>query len=271
MIPGTKRHFDPSQPELMDQAVLVGGKPTQELERDLANLRWLNRHFGAVSLVQFFLNRWFSNRDPEAPALRILDLATGEGDLPREIVVWCRARNISLQIDAVDLNEATLSVAKERSQDFPEIRFHQGDIRSWGDSSQNNPSRDLILCSLALHHFSQEDAVQVLRNAQLLASGNESARLLVADLERSIFGTVGIWLLTSFFLREPMTVHDARLSISRAFSFGELGDLAVEAGWTNFRQKSFPVTRQAIWIEPPTAEARERASSNGSTPEKGAK
>jgi len=235
-----KRAFDPSQPEMMDQAELIDGKPSAELERDLANLRWLNRYFGAISLLHHFLNRWFSNQEEYSSTLRVLDLATGEGDLPREIVLWCRKRRIPISVDAVDLNAATLTVARERSRDFPEIRFHQGDIRNWGEGSW-----DLVLCSLALHHFSTEDAVAVLRNAKRLTM----RYLLVADLKRSRLGALGIWLITALLLREPMTVHDARLSIRRAFSFEELGDLAKEAGWETFGQRSFPVTRQAIWRE----------------------
>lgn len=239
LSPLSKREFDPSTPELMDQATLHNGRPTKELERDLANLRWLNRHFGAVSLLRHFLHRWLSDRPACSPTLRILDLATGEGDLPREIVLWCRARQIAVAIDAVDLNPATLAVAKECSAGFPEIEFHLGDIRSWG-----NDHYEIVICSLALHHFSEEDAIHILCNARRLAS----AHLLMADLERSLLGAAGIWLLTALFLREPMTVHDARLSIRRAFSFREFGSLARAAGWTQFQQSRFPITRQALWM-----------------------
>ena len=239
-IPFSKRVFDPSVPELMDQAELLEGKPSPELERDLANLHWLNRHFGAISLLRYFLHRWFLFRPANAEPLRVLDLATGEGDLPREIVLWHRSRSVPVVIDAVDLNAATLAVAQERSRDFPEIQFHQGDIRDWG-----NGTYDLVLCSLALHHFDDADAVQVLRNARRLTTRH----LLVADLERSLPGALGIWLLTALLLREPMTVHDARLSIRRAFSFRELGELAQAAGWKKFGQARFPVTRQALWMD----------------------
>jgi len=235
-----KRHFDPLELELMDQAELLEGKPSAELERDLANLRWLNRRFGAISLLRHFLKRWLSKTPPGSVPFRILDLATGEGDLPREIVTWCRKRGIALEIDAVDFNPATLAVAVARSRDFPEIHFHQGDIRIWGSGTWN-----CVLCSLALHHFSTEDAATVLRNARRLSSRH----LLVADLERNIGGALGIWLLTAFLLREPMTVHDARLSIRRAFSFREFAHLANDAGWENFHHARFPITRQALWID----------------------
>ena len=240
MIPFLRREFDATRPELMDQAELHEGNPSRELERDLANLRWLNRRFGAISLLQHFLNRWLSNRNSASPPVRCLDLATGESDLPREIVLWCRTREIRIEIDAVDLNPATLSVAKNQSLEFPEIHFHQGDIRSWGSGSW-----DIVLCSLALHHFSTEDAVLVLRNARRLASQH----ILVADLERSLMGVAGIWLLTTCLLREPMTVHDARLSIRRAFSFHEFSLLARSAGWGSYQQARFPITRQALWID----------------------
>jgi 2-polyprenyl-3-methyl-5-hydroxy-6-metoxy-1,4-benzoquinol methylase len=235
-----KRLFDPAIPELMDEAVLHDGKPSAELERDLENLRWLNRKFGAVSLLLHFLNRWHAKNILHSGTLRVLDLATGEGDLPRELVTWCRSRSIPVSVDAVDSNEATLAVAKQRSLGFPEITFHRGDIRSWGTGSW-----DLVLCSLALHHFSEADAILILRHARSLAGRN----ILVADLERSRAGALGIWLLTAILLREPMTVHDARLSIRRAFSYREFNRLATDAGWKDFSQARFSVSRQALWIE----------------------
>lgn len=247
-LPFAEREFDPDKPELMDQAILQDGKPSPELERDLANLRWLNRHFGAIALLHHFLERWFSNYPADAAPLRVLDLATGEGDLPRALILWCRTRKISVTVDAVDLNIATLTVARQRSLDFPEIRFHQGDIRCWAggkNEAVESPTWPLVLCSLALHHFNEDDAVAVLRNAHRLTSHS----LLVADLERSLIGGAGIYLLTALLLREPMTLHDARLSIRRAFSFRELGLLAKKAGWRDQQQARFPITRQALWID----------------------
>jgi hypothetical protein len=46
-----------------------------------------------------------------------------------------------------------------------------------------------------------------------------------------------------------MTCFDARLSAQRAFSFSEMCDLAVRAGWENFRHERFRFARQAIWLE----------------------
>jgi len=81
-----KRQFDPALPELMDRPQPV----TPELERDLANLRSFNRWFGSHRLVRRFLQRWLR---PNGTA-RILDVATGSGDIPRLIVDHAR-RSIS--------------------------------------------------------------------------------------------------------------------------------------------------------------------------------
>src|SRR5438045_6283354 len=73
-----KRRFDPNEPELMDRPQPV----SVELESDLRNLRALNRYFGSYRLVRHFLRGWIRPND----RLRVLDLATGSGDVPRMIV-----------------------------------------------------------------------------------------------------------------------------------------------------------------------------------------
>jgi hypothetical protein len=78
----------------------------------------------------------------------------------------------------------------------------------------------------------------------------------VSDLERSIFTTVGVWLLTALIYRDAMTRHDGRLSATRAFSFDEMGAMAADAGWPAYRHARFLFARQALWIED-TAETEE--------------
>ncbi|MEY2549056.1 MAG: hypothetical protein QOD64_1638, partial [Verrucomicrobiota bacterium] len=53
-----------------------------ELEADLRNLRQLNRYFGSYRLIEHFLRRWVR----PASRVRVLDLATGSGDIPRLVV-----------------------------------------------------------------------------------------------------------------------------------------------------------------------------------------
>jgi len=146
-----------------------------------------------------------------------------------------------LRVDAVDANEATLEIARRESKAYPEIQFVRGDVLTF----ETRETYDLVTCSLALHHFSEKDAIALLRNCR-----DRSHRfVLVADLERGWSALLGVQLLTTFFYREPMTRADAVTSVHRAFSFGELRRLAEAAGWENFGHTRFRFCRQAIWLD----------------------
>ena len=228
-----KRSFDPAELELMDRPQPVSA----ELERDLENIRELNRWFGSYALISMFLSRWIK---PGA-RLRIVDLATGSADIPRLVAECGRKISAQLRIDAVDRQSATLEIAKKLSVQYSEINFFEGNILEW----EAHEPYDLVLCTLALHHFSDEDAVRVLERCRKLSR----KFVLVSDLRRGSLARLGVHLLTATMFREPMTKYDARLSAARAFSFSEMNQLARRAGWTNFGHKTFPFARQAIWLE----------------------
>jgi 2-polyprenyl-3-methyl-5-hydroxy-6-metoxy-1,4-benzoquinol methylase len=227
-----KRQFNPAEPELMDRPQPV----SEELKRDLHNLRQLNRFFGSYRLISGFLRRWIK----PGSHTRMVDLATGSGDIPRLAMDYARRAKADLRVDAVDQQSATLEIAKGLSADYPEIIFCQGNILEW-----QSERYDVVLCSLALHHFSEDDAVRLLQRCRELSRGF----VLVSDLRRGLLASIGVYLLTAFIFREPMTRSDARASAARAFSLRELRALAERAGWKNFGQARFKFARQAIWLE----------------------
>jgi SAM-dependent methyltransferase len=228
-----KRVFDPQDPELMDRPQPV----SPALEADLRNLASLNRWFGSHRVTRKFLSQWLA---PDG-CYRVLDLCTGAGDIPRIMVDWARASGISLRIDAVDANVSTLELARRASEGYPEIQFIRGDALRF----ETKETYDLVTCSLSLHHFSETDAVALLRRCRDLSH----RFVLVGDLERSLSAMVGVRLLTTFVYRAPMTRTDAIMSVQRAFSFGELRALAEAAGWENFGHMRFLFCRQAIWLD----------------------
>jgi ubiquinone/menaquinone biosynthesis C-methylase UbiE len=228
------RRFDPAEPELMDRPQPV----TAELESDLRNLRQLNRYFGSYRLIEHFLRRWLRPRTK----MRIVDFATGSGDIPRLIVDHARKIGAEVTVDAVDQQASTIEIARGLSRDYPEIQFIAGDVLTF-----SREPYDMILCSLALHHFAENDAVALLKRCRELSK----RYVLVADLRRGWLATAGVRLLTSLFFRQEMTQVDARLSAARAFSFAEMRSLAERAGWKNFGQARFAFARQAMWLEQP--------------------
>ena len=118
-----QRRFDPGEPELMDRPQPV----TAELVSDLRNLCQFNRYFGSYALITRFLRRWIK---PEAH-LRMLDLATGSGDIPRLVVNHARKVGARMSVLAIDQQSSTLEIARSLSVDFPEIEFRQGDVVSF--------------------------------------------------------------------------------------------------------------------------------------------
>ncbi|PYK40243.1 MAG: hypothetical protein DME60_08495 [Verrucomicrobia bacterium] len=228
-----KRLFDPAVLEMMDRPQ----PDSAELEPDLKRIRQLNRWFGSYRLIRHFVRRWIKPGDN----MRIVDLATGSGDIPRLVVDYARKIGAKVEIDALDRQSATLEIARKLSAAYPEISYRGTNILDWSPAE----AYDIALCTLVLHHFSDEDAVRVLWRCR------ESSRdfVLVSDLRRGFLATAGVYLLTALIFREPMTCYDARLSAERAFSFSEMRKLAVRAGWQNFGHRRFRVARQAIWLE----------------------
>ncbi|MEY2504077.1 MAG: hypothetical protein QOG27_357 [Verrucomicrobiota bacterium] len=209
---------------------------TPELASDLRNLRQLNRYFGSHRLIEHFLRRWIL---PQTQ-MRVLDLATGSGDIPRLVVDHARKVGAKVTVEAVDQQASTLEIARGLSASYPEIAFLEGDVLSFGDGGY-----DLVLCSLALHHFGEADAVRLLARCRELSS----RYVLVSDLRRGLLATIGVYLLTALIFRDPMTRADGRTSAARAFSFRELRALAERAGWKDFGHAKFAFARQAIWLE----------------------
>jgi 2-polyprenyl-3-methyl-5-hydroxy-6-metoxy-1,4-benzoquinol methylase len=226
-----ERRFDPAEPELMDRPQPVSA----ELERDLENLRQLNRYFGSYAVIRRFIHKWIRAGDQ----LRVVDLATGSGDIPRLIVDHARKVGAKVQIDALDQQGSTLEIARKLSAGYPEISFVQANILEW------NPAEpyDIVFNSLALHHFAEEDAVRLLRHCRELSR----RFVLVSDLRRGLLASVGVYLLTALIFRERMTREDGRASAARAFSFAEMHELARRADWENFGHRKFRFARQAIW------------------------
>ena len=232
------RQFEAGEPELMDRP----DADNRELAAALRSLRGLNRYFGSHRLIMKFLRRWIKPGD----RLRVVDFATGSADIPRLLADHARRVGAEVQIEAIDYQPATVEIARELSGRYPEIACTQADVLNFGATRDY----DLVICSLALHHFSNEDAVRLLRRCREISR----RFVLVSDLRRGGLATLGVYLLTSLIYRDRMTREDARVSARRAFSFREFRELARQAGWEEFGAATFRFARQAVWIEPGKAE-----------------
>lgn len=196
------------------------GIALEELSDNLRELERVNRLFGGTRVILHHLGRMF--RRVRAGEIEILDVATGGADIPAAIVRWARRRGLRVRIVGIDQNPQALRVAKNRVRDYPEISLEQADAL---DLHYPAGSFDVVLCSLALHHFSYGDGVG------LLASLDRIGRrgFIVNDLLRSWHAYVLTWLAMRVFCRGRLVRHDGPLSIRRAYTRPELLKMAHEA------------------------------------------
>jgi len=224
--------------ELMDEPAQDRG----ELARSLADLRGVNRWLGGTRVVLHHLEELFE-RHPQ-PSYRIVDLATGSGDIPLQVARWARERDVQVEIVATDNHATTLELARQHTLDEPAVRVAEADALAlpWPDDSF-----DVALLSTALHHFDDErDCLRVLREMHRVAR----IGLIVNDLARSRAALLGARLLAATVWRtHPVTRHDGPLSIRRAFTPSELRALAARAGFRNAVVRAHVPFRVALVVE----------------------
>jgi len=226
-----QREYSEAEPELMDLPNL----DENALRSDLQHLARLNRTFGGRKAVETV----FHALAEKGRKLLLLDLASGYGDHGRNLLQHAKASQTDVTIVAVDRQFQTLRIARAATPPGQKMFFIQADARQL---PFRNRGADLVLCSLALHHFAETDALTVLR--EMARVGRRGTA--VVDLVRSRLAAFCIWFLTTFLVRDPMVRHDARLSIRRAFTPSEMKALANRAGWPNLRQLKFFWFQQAV-------------------------
>jgi ubiquinone/menaquinone biosynthesis C-methylase UbiE len=216
---------------------------TEALRQDLIHLAGLNRTFGARRAVAAL----FHQLAAKMRRVVLIDLASGYGDHSRNLIARARARRQEVSVIAMDCQLKTLQIARRATPSDHKMLFVQADARQLPLRTRE---ADVVFCSLALHHFSDTDALTVLREMGRVGRIGSAC----VDLVRSRIASLGIWLLTTFIVRDPMVRHDARVSIRRAFTTEEMKDLTARAGWPSAEQIKFLWFQQAVLARVPATD-----------------
>jgi 2-polyprenyl-3-methyl-5-hydroxy-6-metoxy-1,4-benzoquinol methylase len=175
--------------------------------------------------------------------LRVLDLATGGGDVP--IRLWQRARRAGLNLDLAgcDLSPVALEHARQaaaRAGAAVSFFVH--------DTLAGPPPRayDAVLCSLFLHHLDEDQAVLLLRHMACTAP-----LVLVNDLVRGWLGMT-LAYLGPHLLSTSWVVHtDGPRSVAAAFTVPEARALAERAGLHGaVFTRHWPCRFRLLWSRP---------------------
>lgn len=217
-------------PERMDDP----GIDPAEHRRALAGLARLNRVSGSVRLL------WPAIRDLARQlgrTVRVLDVATGSGDVPAGLLATARQAGLPLEIAACDLSPTCIHEATRTNGD---IHFFVHDV-----IRQPLPGGfDAVTCSLFLHHLSSDDAATLLTRMR-----DATTRLvLVSDLARSRLSFLTVWAACHLLTRSPVVRFDGPASVRSAFTPAEAVALAEQAGLNGAVARSnFPCRYLLSW------------------------
>ena len=206
------------EPELMDQPGLCD----QEHGNALAGLGRVNWWSRSSSI--FWKPLLQLAQSAGAEPLKILDIASGGGDVSVDLAIRGRRAGLNVEIAGCDISEYAVRYATEqaRRRQLENVHFFQSDI------FQEPAERkyDLVMCSLFLHHLDEPQAVQ------LMQWMSESTRhlMLINDLRRTRLGYCLAWAGCRLLTRSPIVHTDGPISVAGAFSIEEAEQLARQAG-----------------------------------------
>jgi SAM-dependent methyltransferase len=207
------------EPEAMDDPRIDPGVHRAALEK----LAQFNYIAGCAGTIAREIERLGGAR--ERP-LRVLDLATGGGDLPRRLMQRSQRDSRRWAVDGADISRTAVEHAREIAAGSPRaLRPEYFVLDVLRDPLPDG--YDVLTCSLFLHHLSVEDAVALLRKMKRAAK----RAVIVQDMVRSHAGMRIAWLTTRLCSRNPVILGDATASVAAAFTLEEARDLARRAGF----------------------------------------
>jgi SAM-dependent methyltransferase len=198
--------------ELMDDPAL----DPAEHRRALAGLARLNRFSNSAGVLWPALAKLA--RELGRP-VRVLDVATGSGDVPRALQTRAQRAGLALELTGCDLSPIAIA---EAARAGGAVRFFTHDVLH----SPLPAGFDVVSCSLFLHHLGEEDAVILLERLQSAAEH----LVLVNDLARSRFNFCAVWLASHLLTRSRVVRFDGPASVRSAFTPAEALALAERAG-----------------------------------------
>lgn len=207
------------QPELMDQP----GLDRETHRRALDGLRAANAISRTSQVIWRGIRESGIVPDNGRP-LRMLDIATGGGDVVMGIARLAARHGVAMEAHGCDINATAVEYAQSVANQarLSGTKFFQ--LNALVDLLPDE--YDVFMSTLFFHHLGNEDA------KQLLGRMAKSARrcILVDDLCRSPLGYFYAWAGGRLLTRSHIVHADGPLSVSAAFTIPEFRRLAQDSG-----------------------------------------
>ena len=197
--------FRSDAPEIMDDFAMEG-----EILRDaLDKIASINKLLGGNKVTLDGVKKLLRGVDRKLN-ISILDVGCGNGDMLRMLADFAKIRGYNFTLYGIDANAFTVKHAASLSTGYTNISYHCEDI-----FLENLPEPDfhIILCTLTLHHFKDDEIINLLR----FLSANAKLGMVVNDLHRSKLAYYLFTALCYAFGLNNMSREDGLVSILRGF------------------------------------------------------
>ncbi|KRD61016.1 methyltransferase [Flavobacterium sp. Root935] len=208
--------------EIMDDFSLQG----EELRAALDQIANINQLLGGNKVTLHGVKRLVKKLET-TKTITIADIGCGNGDMLRMLAKFGQKNNLNLQLIGVDANEFTVNYAKTLSTEYSNIDYKCMDIFSEDFKAFKY---DIVLCTLTLHHFSNEEILNIIT----IFNKNAEAGIIINDLHRSKTAYRLFELICFIFNLNRMSREDGLVSILRGFRKKELEEFSKKTNLKNY-------------------------------------
>lgn len=214
--------FRSEQTEIMDDFLLEG----EELIKALDKIAYINRFLGGNKLTLDGVKQLLKKSDISKPII-IADIGCGNGEMLRMLADYGSKNNIIFKMIGIDANEFTINYARKLSDNYPNIEYYCIDVF---DDYFGSLKYDIVLCTLTLHHFSDEKTINLITTF----NNNATKGIVINDLQRSKLAYRLFHKICIVFSLNKMSREDGLISILRGFKKNELEDFSKKLNLKNY-------------------------------------
>lgn len=189
------------------------------LIRNLKELELVNTTLGGHAITITGIKQLIVDRKK---TYVLADIGCGGGDALIRIAKWARKNKFNVKLIGVDINADVIEYMNQKCKAYPEIT---GVVSSYKTYLGENPSVDIVHCSLFCHHLTNEELLGLFISIQQQVKG----AFLMNDLHRHWFAYYSIKFLTRLLNGSVLVKNDAPLSVLRGFKRSELKKLLHQA------------------------------------------
>lgn len=222
---GLTTKYRTDQEEIMDDFAMEG-----EILRDaLDKIASINQLLGGNKLTLHGVKDMLSTAEQDRK-FTIVDVGCGNGDMLRALADYATTKGLTFNLIGIDANNFTITHARDLSKNYANISYRCEDIF---DEEFENLKHDIVLCTLTLHHF-KDDQIEKLLS---VFYKNATLGVVINDLHRSKIAYRSFQALCKVFRLNEMSREDGLVSILRGFKKVDLIQFSEKLGFRKYDVK----------------------------------